>query len=288
MPSARDAKGWAAAGGLHGIGDSLYTPFSGADGDDIDYDAYRALVRYCVGDLGHEMLWLTSGIAEWWSLTMDERKKLVEYAIEEARGVNPDVVIQACTSATSAKDCVELTQHAQAAGQSAEQANGAAQEAVNRVDTLQGVIANLDQYKPISDISVTFGFDKSVLTKADKEQLDQLADSLQNARGYILAVTGGTDSVGDAQYNYGLSNRRADAVVNYLQTKYNIPPHKFYLIGIGKDDPAADNKTAAGRAKNRRVEVKLMSNMNQGTNGSSTTTGSTQPAGRPGASSGGE
>jgi outer membrane protein OmpA-like peptidoglycan-associated protein len=192
------------------------------------------------------------------------------------------------TKAQSAAD--QADQHAQAAGQSAEQANGAATEAVNRVDTLQGVIANLDQYKPISDISVTFGFDKSVLTKADKEQLDQLADSLQNARGYILAVTGGTDSVGDAQYNYALSNRRADTVVNYLQTKYNIPPHKFYLIGIGKDDPAADNKTAAGRAQNRRVEVKLMSNMNQGTSTSpSTTTGSTQqPAGSRGASSGGE
>jgi outer membrane protein OmpA-like peptidoglycan-associated protein len=186
------------------------------------------------------------------------------------------------TKAQSAAD--QADQHAQAAGQSAEQANGTATEAVNRVDTLQGVIANLDQYKPISDISVTFGFDKSMLTKADKEQLDQLANSLQTARGYILAVTGGTDSVGDAQYNYALSNRRADAVVNYLQTKYNIPPHKFYLIGIGKDDPAADNKTAAGRAQNRRVEVKLMSNMNQG----GATTGSTQPVGKQGASSGGE
>ena len=184
--------------------------------------------------------------------------------------------------AQSAAD--QADQHAQAAGQSANQANSAAQEAVNRVDTLQGVIANLDQYKPISDISVTFGFDKSTLTKADKEQLDQLAQNLQNARGYILAVTGGTDSIGDAQYNYALSNRRADAVVNYLQTKYNIPPHKFYLIGIGKDDPAADNKTAAGRAKNRRVEIKLMSNMNQGS-----TSGSTQqPTGSQGTSSGGE
>ena len=86
------------------------------DGDDIDYDAYRALVRYCVGDLGHSMLWLTSGIAEWWSLTIDERKQLVEVAIEEARAITPDTVIQACTSATSAKDCVELTQHAEAAG----------------------------------------------------------------------------------------------------------------------------------------------------------------------------
>lgn len=116
MPSAREARDWARSGGLRGIGDSLYTPFSGTDGDDIDWDAYRALVRYCVGDLQHDMLWLTSGIAEWWSLTMDERKKLLEIAIEEGRALNPNVVIQACTAANSAKDTVELTQHAQAAG----------------------------------------------------------------------------------------------------------------------------------------------------------------------------
>jgi 4-hydroxy-tetrahydrodipicolinate synthase len=116
MPSARDARDWAAAGGLHGIGNSLYTPFSGPDGDFIDYDAYRTLVRYCVDDLGHPMLWLTSGIAEWWSLTMDERKQLCEVAINEARRVAPNTVVQACTSANSAKDSVELTQHAQEAG----------------------------------------------------------------------------------------------------------------------------------------------------------------------------
>jgi 4-hydroxy-tetrahydrodipicolinate synthase len=113
---AREAKDWAAQGGLRGIGDSLYTPFSGRDGDEIDWDAYRALVRYCVGDLGHAMLWLTSGIAEWWSLTMEERKKLLVVAIEEARAHAPGTVIQACTSATSAKECLELTQHAEAAG----------------------------------------------------------------------------------------------------------------------------------------------------------------------------
>jgi 4-hydroxy-tetrahydrodipicolinate synthase len=116
VPAACEAKEWAAHGGLHGIGNSLYTPFSGTDGDDIDYEAYRALVRYCVGDLRHSMLWLTSGIAEWWSLTLDERKQLVEVAIEEARAIAPDTVIQACTSAATAKDCVELTQHAEASG----------------------------------------------------------------------------------------------------------------------------------------------------------------------------
>jgi 4-hydroxy-tetrahydrodipicolinate synthase len=116
MPSARDAREWATAGGLRGIGDSLYTPFSGPDGDDIDWNAYRALVRYCVGDLRHAMLWLTSGVGEWWSLTMNERKKLVEIAVEEARAIAPDTVIQACTSAPSAKDALELTLHAQEQG----------------------------------------------------------------------------------------------------------------------------------------------------------------------------
>lgn len=116
MARAREAREWAAGGGLHGIGDSLYTPFCGSDGDGIDWEAYRTLVRYCVGDLRHDMLWLTSGVGEWWSLTMDERKRLLEVAVAEARTLAPDTVIQACTSAAAAQDCVELTLHAQEHG----------------------------------------------------------------------------------------------------------------------------------------------------------------------------
>jgi outer membrane protein OmpA-like peptidoglycan-associated protein len=152
-------------------------------------------------------------------------------------------------------------QHAMAAAQSADAANHSAQEAYNRVDNLSGVVANLDNYKQLSDVSVTFAFDKAVLTASDKKQLDDLAAGLTSARGYIIELTGGTDSVGDAAYNYQLSQRRADAVANYLQTKYNIPPHKFYLVGIGKDQQVANDSTAAGRAKNRRVDIKLMTNM---------------------------
>ena len=115
MATAGNARSWA-PGALRGIGDSLYTPFCGRDGDEIDWDAYRALVRYCAADLGHPMLWCTSGVAEFWSLTIDERKQLLEWAIREARATNPDIVIQACTAATSAKDCLELTLHAQQSG----------------------------------------------------------------------------------------------------------------------------------------------------------------------------
>jgi len=157
----------------------------------------------------------------------------------------------------------EADQHALAAGQAADAAGRSAQEAYNRVDTLTGVVANLDNYKSIADVTVNFAFDKAVLTADDKQTLDDFAASLTGARSYILAITGGTDSIGDADYNYQLSQRRADAVANYLATKYSIPPRKFYLVGIGKNLEVADNRTAAGRAKNRRVEVKLMTNMQQ-------------------------
>ena len=166
-------------------------------------------------------------------------------------------------------------QHALAAGQSADAANKSAQEAYNHVDSLTGVVANLDNYKQLSGVSVTFAFDKAVLTSSDKQQLDDLAAKLGDTRGYILQLTGGTDSTGDANYNYQLSQRRADAVANYLAVKYNIAPHKFYMVGIGKDQQVASDNTSAGRAQNRRVEIKLLSNMS----GDQPTTASAAPNG---------
>ena len=76
----------------------------------------------------------------------------------------------------------------------------------------------------------------------------------------VLAVTGGADSVGGADANYELSQKRAEAVIQYLAQNYSVPANKFYLIGLGKDKPVASNKSDAGRAKNRRVDVRLMTN----------------------------
>lgn len=151
-------------------------------------------------------------------------------------------------------------QQAQSATQSATQAQQSAQEAVNQADSLASVLANIDSYKQVADASVTFGFNKATLTHADEAKLDDFAAQLNGAKSYILEVTGGTDSVGSAAYNYDLSQRRARTVVQYLASKYNVPPHRFYLIGIGKDQAVAPNSTAAGRAQNRRVEVQLLSN----------------------------
>jgi OmpA-OmpF porin, OOP family len=154
----------------------------------------------------------------------------------------------------------EVDQKALVAGQSAEQAQTLANAAVQRVDSLTNTVLNLDNYRPVAETSVHFGFDKDNLTKKAKEALDQLAADVQNTKGYIITVEGGTDSVGSEDYNYGLSQRRADSVIQYLASEHNIPAHKIYLIGLGKDKPVDSNKTREGRAKNRRVDVHLMTN----------------------------
>ncbi|MGA2371973.1 MAG: OmpA family protein [Candidatus Korobacteraceae bacterium] len=151
-------------------------------------------------------------------------------------------------------------QKALAAGQTADQANQNATQASNRVTSLAGTVENLDNYQAVADTTVLFGFDKADLTHKDKQTLDDFAARFPNQRHYIVQVEGYTDSTGPADYNYQLSQRRADAVIQYLAQKYNVPAHKIFLIGLGKDNPVAQNTNSAGRAKNRRVDVRLMTN----------------------------
>jgi OmpA-OmpF porin, OOP family len=174
----------------------------------------------------------------------------------------------------------EVDQKALAAGQQATQAQTMANSATNRVDMLQNTVANLDNYRVVTETSVHFGFDKDTLTKDAKDALDQLATGVPNTKGYIITVEGATDSTGDAEYNYGLSQRRADAVIQYLAAQHNVPVHKIYLIGLGKDKPVESNSTREGRAKNRRVNVRLMTNTVEGTTPAQAPTGTTTPPGQ--------
>ena len=171
----------------------------------------------------------------------------------------------------------EVDQKAQAAGQQAGQAQTLADTAVHRVDSLQNTVANLDNYRVVTEAAVHFGFNRDNLTKKAKDALDELAAQVPNTKGYIIALEGGTDSVGGTEYNYELSQRRANAVIQYLASKYTIPAHKIYVIGLGKDKPAEPNKTSAGRAANRRVDIRLMTNTT-GENAPSQPTATAQPA----------
>jgi outer membrane protein OmpA-like peptidoglycan-associated protein len=154
----------------------------------------------------------------------------------------------------------EADQKALDAGSRADQAQTLATQANTRANALANQVANLDNYRPVAETSVHFAFNKADLTGKAKTALDQLLAEVPNTKGYLVVVEGDTDSVGSATYNYKLSEKRADSVVQYLSSK-NIPAHKIYLIGLGKDKYTAENNTADGRAKNRRVDVRLMTNI---------------------------
>jgi len=183
-----------------------------------------------------------------------------------------DARAQAGIAAVNAKTA-DVEQKAQAAGQNAASAQQVADAANARVGVLTDTVANLDNYHAVAETSVKFGFNRDNLTPQAKEALDQLAGSLATTKGYILALEGGTDSVGPAGYNYDLSQRRANSVIQYLASKYNVPAHKIYVIGLGKDKPVEDNKTKTGRADNRRVDVRLMTNTTGDTTKPATTAG---------------
>jgi len=168
--------------------------------------------------------------------------------------------IQAVQAQAAAVD-----QKALAAGSEADKAQLSANSASQRVDILTNTVINLDNYRPVVETAVHFGFDRDNLTKEAKEAIDQLAASVATTKGYIITVEGATDSVGSSEYNYDLSQRRANAVIQYLAAEKNVPGYKIYLIGLGKDKPVESNKTRDGRAKNRRVDIRLMTNTGDAT-----------------------
>ena len=102
-----------------------------------------------------------------------------------------------------------------------------------------------------------FDFDKATLKPEGKAKLDDLASKIKGITLEVVIAVGHTDSVGSDAYNQKLSLRRAEAVKAYLVSK-GIEANRVYTEGKGKKQPVADNKTAEGRAKNRRVEIEVV------------------------------
>jgi OOP family OmpA-OmpF porin len=102
-----------------------------------------------------------------------------------------------------------------------------------------------------------FDFDKSVLKPEGKAKLDDLVGKIQGINLEVIIAVGHTDSVGSDAYNQRLSVRRAESVKAYLVSK-GIEKNRVYTEGKGEKQPVADNKTAEGRAKNRRVEIEVV------------------------------
>jgi outer membrane protein OmpA-like peptidoglycan-associated protein len=122
-------------------------------------------------------------------------------------------------------------------------------------------ISALDDYDVQEAVVVNFRVNSAALSPEARQQLDELAAKALNARGYMIEVTGHTDSTGSVAKNFQLSQQRAEAVVQYLAVTHKIPLRRFVTpMGYGKAEAVADNTTTTGRAQNRRVEVKLIIN----------------------------
>lgn len=107
-------------------------------------------------------------------------------------------------------------------------------------------------------LHVNFDFNKATVRKPDDAELQKAIAFIKKYPEAQISLVGYTDSVGSDKYNLGLSERRADAVKDYL-AKHGIDAARIQASGRGKADPIADNKTEKGRAENRRVEVQILS-----------------------------
>jgi OOP family OmpA-OmpF porin len=161
-------------------------------------------------------------------------------------------------------------QHAAAADQhaaTADQHAGEAMTKANQADTkadqamtsLRNVVANLDDYKLQTSATVPFKFNQYKLSGDVKTDLDKLAQDVQSDKRFFIAVEGYTDKTGSKEYNEQLSRRRAEAVVEYLVAKHDIPIYRIHQIGLGEEKLVDDGRGRAAAAKNRRVEVKVFS-----------------------------
>lgn len=119
----------------------------------------------------------------------------------------------------------------------------------------------LSEYDVKGQATVRFDVGSSKISSEDQDQLKQLAQTATGLKGYIVEVVGYTDSTGSAAMNTKLSERRAQAVVTYLMQQCNVPVRHIIAPGaMGEYGAVATNETKAGRAENRRVDVKVIVN----------------------------
>jgi len=168
------------------------------------------------------------------------------------------------------KKASQAGEAAKVAHNRADSAFGRADSAFGRADSahtlaestrsrLTELAENIDNYELVTTEKVLFRPNRFQLTNEMKQQLDAAVSSLQGNRNFVLEIQGYADATGSKTHNLELSRKRADAVVRYLTVQHNVPLRRINVLGIGEEDPTADNSTREGRQQARRVEVRVYS-----------------------------
>jgi outer membrane protein OmpA-like peptidoglycan-associated protein len=153
----------------------------------------------------------------------------------------------------------EADQHAIDAGNKATVAQQSAQQATTRIQTVETVVGNIDQYKASNQTEIRFRPGQTVLSKTAKDALDEMGDSVKGQHGYIIEVQGFASGKGQTAIEN--SQKMAESVVRYLVLNHEIPVYRIYLVGMGNAPVTgtdADAKTK--RISGGRVEISLLKN----------------------------
>jgi outer membrane protein OmpA-like peptidoglycan-associated protein len=157
----------------------------------------------------------------------------------------------------------EADQHAIDAGNKATAAQQTAQQAHTRLNTVEQVVTNIDQYQAATQTEILFKPGQTVLSQNAKNALDEMATPLKSQRGYVVEVQGFSSGKGQAAISN--SQKMAESVVRYLALNHDIPIYRIYLVGMG--NAPAPTATATGEDKPKtkrmnggRVEISLMKN----------------------------
>ncbi len=146
-------------------------------------------------------------------------------------------------------------QHAIDAGNKATMAQTTAQQATTRIQTVETVVSNIDQYKASNQTEIRFKPGQTMLSKNAKDALDEMANTVKGQRGYIIEVQG--FSSGKGQIAIQNSQKMAESVVRYMVLNHEIPVYRIYLVGMGNAPvEGADAKHISGG----RVEISLLKN----------------------------
>ena len=153
----------------------------------------------------------------------------------------------------------EADQHALDAGNRAQQANMTAQQASTRLQTVEQVVGNLDQYQAANQLELRFRPGQLALSKRDKDALDQVATDLKSQRGFIVEIQAFSPGRGEAAVQS--SQKMADSVVRYLVLNHSVPVYRIYELGMGNAPGQSAGQAAPKTHGNAsRVEVTVLKN----------------------------